>query len=408
MANVFHILKERGFVQQLTHEEPLIELLDKEQVTVYVGYDPTADSLHVGHMVTIMALAHMQRHGHRPIAVAGGGTALIGDPSGKTEMRPMLSMEQIEQNLQGIKSQLARFLDFEGGKALAVNNADWLKPLNYVEFLREIGVNFSVNRMLTADCFKTRMEKGLSFIEFNYMLLQAYDFLTLNRRYGCRLQLGGDDQWSNILAGADLIRRLERQEAYGLTIPLIMTASGKKMGKTESGSVWLDANRTSPYDFYQYWRNVDDADVQRFLALFTFLPMEEVRRLGSLPGEQVNESKQILAFEVTKLVHGEQEASKAAEAAKALFGGGGGNDGAPSSEISRHELLEGVNIVDLLAGTELFASKSEARRMLQQGGVYLNGERVDDINLMVTTEHVRDGQIEFRKGKKNFHLFHVL
>lgn len=408
MANVFDTLKERGFIQQLTHEEPLVELLGRESVTVYVGYDPTADSLHVGHMVTIMALAHMQRHGHRPIAVAGGGTALIGDPSGKTEMRQMLTLEQIEQNLQGIKAQLARFLDFESGKALAVNNADWIKSLNYVDFLREIGVHFSVNRMLTAECFKSRMEKGLSFIEFNYMLLQAYDFLTLNRRYGCRLQMGGDDQWSNILAGADLIRRMERQEAYGLTIPLITTASGKKMGKTESGSVWLDAERTSPYDFYQYWRNVDDADVERFLALFTFLSMPEVHRLGSLPGSEINQAKQVLAFEVTKLVHGEAEARQAEEAARILFSGGGASEGAPSSEITRQELLAGVNIVDLLVGTDLFASKSDARRNVQQGGVYLNGGRVEDASLMVTVDHLQAGQLELRKGKKSYHLIKVI
>ncbi len=408
LANVFETLQERGFIQQLTHEEPLIELLEREQVTVYVGYDPTADSLHVGHMVTIMALAHMQRHGHRPIAVAGGGTALIGDPSGKTEMRQMLTLEQIEQNLLGIKAQLGRFLDFESGQALVVNNADWITQLNYVEFLREIGVHFSVNRMLTAECFKSRMEKGLSFIEFNYMLLQAYDFLTLNRQYGCRLQMGGDDQWSNILAGADLIRRLERQEAYGLTIPLITTASGKKMGKTESGSVWLDANRTSPYDFYQYWRNVDDADVQRFLALFTFLSMEEVRRLGSLPGSEINEAKRVLAFEVTKTVHGESEARQAESAAQALFSGGGASEGAPSTDISRQELTAGVNIVDLLISTGLFASKSDARRNVQQGGVYLNGERVEDANLIVTVDHLQAGQLELRKGKKSYHLVRVI
>lgn len=408
MPSVFDTLKERGFIQQLTHEQPLIDLLEKEQVTVYVGYDPTADSLHVGHMVTIMALAHMQRHGHRPIALVGGGTALVGDPSGKTEMRQMLTMEQIDHNLVGIKSQLSRFLDFEGGKALVLNNADWIKPLNYAEFLREIGVHFSVNRMLTAECFKSRMEKGLSFIEFNYMLLQAYDYLVLNRRYGCRLQMGGDDQWSNILAGADLIRRLERQEVYGLTIPLITTASGKKMGKTEAGSVWLDAERTSPYDFYQYWRNVEDDDVGRFLAMFTFLPMTEVQELSRLQGADINRAKQVLAFEVTKIVHGESEAIKAESAANALFGGGGALTGAPSSEITRQQLRQGVNILDLLASTDLFVSKSDARRNVQQGGVYLNGERVDDINLLVNEDHVRQGQLELRKGKKHYHLVNVI
>ncbi len=408
MPSVFDDLRERGFIQQLTHEQPLIDLLENEQVTVYVGYDPTADSLHVGHMVTIMALAHLQRHGHRPIALVGGGTALVGDPSGKTEMRQMLSLEQIEHNLQGIKSQLSRFLDFAGGKALVVNNAEWIKQLNYADFLREIGVHFSVNRMLTAECFKSRMEKGLSFIEFNYMLLQAYDYLILNRRYGCRLQMGGDDQWSNILAGADLVRRMEREEVYGLTIPLITTASGKKMGKTESGSVWLDAERTSPYEFYQYWRNVEDDDVGRFLAMFTFLPMAEVQELSRLQGADINRAKQVLAYEVTKIVHGEAEAIKAESAANAFFGSGGALAGAPSSEISGAELQQGVSVLDLLADTDLFSSKSDARRNVQQGGVYLNGERVDDINLLVTADHVQSGQLELRKGKKHYHLIKVV
>lgn len=408
MRNVFDVLKERGFVQQMSHEEPLIELLAKEQVTVYVGYDPTADSLHVGHLVTVMALAHMQRHGHRPIAVVGGGTGLIGDPSGKTEMRQMLTMGQIEHNIQGIKTQLSRFLDFENGNALIVNNADWIKPINYVEFLREVGVHFSVNRMLTAECFKSRMERGLSFIEFNYMLLQAYDFLMLNRKFGCRLQYGGDDQWSNILAGADLVRRLERQEAYALTAPLLMTSSGKKMGKTESGAVWLDANRTSPYEFYQYWRNVDDADVEKLLAIFTFLPMEEVRRLGALEGAACNEAKQALAYEITRLVHGEEEARKAAEAAKALFGGGGLTEATPSTEIGADEIAGGLSVIDVMARVGLASSKSEARRAIQQGGAYVNGERVTDIGCLLTLDDAKDGLIELRKGKKDYHLIRLV
>ncbi len=404
MNNVFDVLKERGFVQQMSHEEPLIELLQKEQVTVYVGYDPTADSLHVGHLVTVMALAHMQRHGHRPIAVVGGGTGLIGDPSGKTEMRQMLTMEQIEQNIQGIKGQLSRFLDFSDGKAIIVNNADWIKPMNYVEFLREVGVHFSVNRMLTAECFRSRMEKGLSFIEFNYMLLQAYDFLVLNRKYGCRLQYGGDDQWSNILAGADLIRRLERQEAYALTAPLLMTSSGKKMGKTESGAVWLDANRTSPYEFYQYWRNIDDADVEKLLAIFTFLPMDEVRRLGALEGAEINQAKQVLAYEISKLVHGEAEAKKAEEAAKALFSGGGLTEATPSTEIGVSEFGDGLSLLDAMVQVGLVSSKSEARRSIQQGGAYVNGQRVTDIGRALTRDDAKDGVIELRKGKKDYHL----
>lgn len=408
MENVFDVLKERGFVQQLTHEEPLRKLLGSEQVTAYVGYDPTADSLHVGHMITIMALAHLQRHGHRPIALMGGGTGMIGDPTGKTEMRPILTLEEIDYNVQRQKAQMARFLDFSAGRAILANNADWLRPLKYIDFLREIGSQFSVNRMLTAECFKARMERGLSFLEFNYMLLQAYDFLMLYRQYGCRLQMGGDDQWSNIIAGADLIRRLEQQEAYGLTIPLLMTSSGKKMGKTESGAVWLDAERTSPYEFYQYWRNVEDADVERFLALYTFLPMDEVRRLGRLEGAEINEAKRVLAFEVTRLVHGEEEAREAEAAAQALFGNGGRLDGAPSTDLDRLTLAAGLNLLDLLLYTDLFSSKSDARRNVQQGGVYLNEERVDDPNLVVTDALARNGVIEVRKGKKNYHLLRVV
>jgi tyrosyl-tRNA synthetase len=408
MENVFDVLKERGFVQQLTHEEPLRKLLGSEQVTAYVGYDPTADSLHVGHMITIMALAHLQRHGHRPIALMGGGTGMIGDPTGKTEMRPILTLEEIDYNVQRQKAQMARFLDFSAGRAILANNADWLRPLKYIDFLREIGSQFSVNRMLTAECFKARMERGLSFLEFNYMLLQAYDFLMLYRQYGCRLQMGGDDQWSNIIAGADLIRRLEQQEAYGLTIPLLMTSSGKKMGKTESGAVWLDAERTSPYEFYQYWRNVEDADVERFLALYTFLPMDEVRRLGRLEGAEINEAKRVLAFEVTRLVHGEEEARKSEAAAQALFGNGGRLDGAPSTDLDRLTLAAGLNLLDLLLYTDLFSSKSDARRNVQQGGVYLNEERVDDPNLVVTDALARNGVIEVRKGKKNYHLLRVV
>ncbi|HYE11826.1 MAG TPA: tyrosine--tRNA ligase, partial [Patescibacteria group bacterium] len=355
-VNAFDVLKERGFIQQVTHEEPVRELLGKESVTFYIGFDPTADSLTIGHFLTVMAMAHMQRAGHRPIALIGGGTAMVGDPTGKTDMRKMLTKEGIEHNSQCFKKQFEKFIDFEDDKAIMENNANWLLNLNYVDFLREIGVHFSVNRMLTADCFKSRMEKGLSFLEFNYMLMQGYDFLELYRRYGCRIQLGGDDQWSNIIAGADLIRRVEGAEAYGMTFTLLTTSEGKKMGKTESGAIWLDPEKTSPYDFYQYWRNVDDVDVEKCLALMTFLPMDEVRRLGSLPGEKINEAKKALAFEMTKIIHGEEEAVKAQKAAEALFGGRGDSESIPTTEISLEQLTEGLNILDALVLTGLAPS----------------------------------------------------
>ncbi len=408
MENVFYTLKERGFVQQITHDEPLIRLLGEEKVTAYVGFDPTGDSLHVGHMLPIMALAHLQQAGHRPIAIVGGGTGMIGDPSGRTEMRQVLTRELIKHNIQGIKAQLAKFLDFSDDKAILLDNADWILPLNYIEFLREVGSQFSVNRMLTAECFKTRMERGLSFIEFNYMLLQAYDYLVLYRKYGCRLEMGGDDQWSNILAGADLVRRLEGEEAYGLTFPLLTTAGGKKMGKTEAGAVWLDPDKTSPYDFYQFWRNTHDADVERFLYLYTFLPVEEVKRLGSLKDNKINEAKKVLAFEVTKLVHGEEEAIKAKEASEALFGGANADESAaPSTEVQGNTIEEGINITELLLLTGLVSSKSEGRRLIKQGGIYLNGDRVDDEELIIGSEYIDDGKIVLRKGKKVFHNVYV-
>ena len=310
MRNAYDVLSERGFIKQVTHEG-LREMLEKEKVTFYIGFDPTADSLHVGHFVALMAMAHMQRAGHRPVALIGGGTCMIGDPSGKTDMRKMMSIEQIDENANKFKKQIGKFLDFSDGKALMVNNADWLRGLNYIEFLREVGAHFSVNRMLTAECYKRRMEKGLTFLEFNYMLMQAYDFLELNREYGCTLQMGGDDQWSNILAGADLIRRKEQKAAFGMTFTLLLKSDGKKMGKTESGALWLDPEKTSPYEFYQYWRNVDDADVEKCLALLTFLPMDEVHRLGSLKDEKINEAKEVLAYELTSMIHGKDEADKA-------------------------------------------------------------------------------------------------
>lgn len=408
MTNVFDTLRERGFVQQTSYEDKLAALLAEEKVTAYVGFDPTSDSLHVGHLLPLMALVHLGRAGHRPIALIGGGTAMIGDPSGRTELRKMMSKETVNSNFEGIKKQLQEILSRNSIDMVILNNADWIWDLNYIDFLREIGSQFSVNRMLTAECFKSRLERGLSFIEFNYMLLQAYDFLKLYRDYGCRLQLGGDDQWSNILAGADLIRRLEQAEAYVLTIPLLTTSSGKKMGKTEAGAVWLDSNKTTPYEFYQYWRNCDDADVEKLLALYTLLPMDEVRALGALEGEEINRAKQILAFEVTKFVHGETEAQKAQDAALALFGAGGSTESVPVSEISRDRVAVGIDLGELMSEVGLSSSNSEARRLIDQGGVYVNDIRVCDRFQQVTLSDVKDGKIVLRKGKKTYRIVRVI
>lgn len=401
--NVFDVLKERGFIQQVTHEEELRELLGKESVTFYIGFDPTADSLHVGHFVQMIVMAHMQRAGHRPIALLGGGTTMVGDPSGRTDMRKMLTQEEISNNAEKFKVQFQKLIDFNDDKAIMDNNANWLLDLNYVDFLREIGVHFSVNRMLTAECYKSRLEKGLTFIEFNYMLMQSYDFLELYRRHGCKLQLGGDDQWSNIISGVDLVRRVDGADVYGMTFTLLTTSEGKKMGKTQSGAVWLDPNKTSPFDFYQYWRNIDDADVEKCLALLTFLPMEEVRRLGSLPGNKINEAKKVLAFEVTSLVHGEEEATKAKNAAEALFGIGGDMDLVPSTEIKQEQLESGMNIIDILVATELVPSKGEGRRLINQGGLLLNEEKVESIEYVVTMKDIKDGSLILKKGKKTYH-----
>lgn len=408
-VNVFDVLKERGFIQQVTHEDAVRELLGNGKVTFYIGFDPTADSLHVGHFLQLMVMSHMQKAGHRPIALVGGGTAMVGDPTGKTDMRKMLTREEIDANANCFKKQIARFIDFNDGKAIMVDNADWLLQLNYVNFLRDIGVHFSVNRMLTAECFKSRLEgKGLSFIEFNYMLMQSYDFLELFRKYGCNLQLGGDDQWSNILGGVDLIRRVEGANAYGMTFTLLTTSEGKKMGKTENGAIWLDPNKTSPYEFYQYWRNVQDSDVEKCLALLTFLPMDEVRRLGSLKDSQINEAKRVLAFEVTRLVHGDEEAIKAQKAAEALFGGKRDSEDIPGIEISADELKQGIKLVDLLTRTGLNSSKSEARRAIQQGGVYVNEEKITDIETLISDKDLVDGQILLQRGKKNFSSIKVV
>ncbi len=399
--SVFDILQERGFIQQITHEEEVRELLGKEKVTFYIGFDPTADSLHVGHFLGMMVMAHMQRAGHRPICLLGGGTAMVGDPSGKTDMRKMMTPETIQHNAECFKSQMSRFIDFSDGKALMVNNADWLLKLNYVQVLREIGVHLSVNRMLTAECFKQRLEKGLSFLEFNYMLMQAYDFLELHRHHNCVMQMGGDDQWSNIIAGVDLIRRKESKPAYGLTFTLLTTSEGKKMGKTEKGALWLDAEKTSPYEFYQYWRNVADADVEKCLALLTFLPMAEVRRLGALRDAAINEAKTVLAFEVTKLVHGEEQARQAQQAAQALFGGAGSLDNAPTATVEAAAL--GQKLVDVLVQVGILPSKSEARRLIAQGGLTIGETKVADPDLALTAEHFTDGSVLIRRGKKHYH-----
>lgn len=401
--NVYEILQERGFIEQTTHEDEIKELLGKESVTFYIGFDPTADSLHVGHFLQIMVMAHMQRAGHRPIFLIGGGTSMVGDPSGKTDMRKMLSQEEIEHNGECFKKQVSNMLDFSDGKALMINNADWLLDLQYVPFLREVGRHFSVNRMLTAECYKNRMEKGLSFLEFNYMIMQSYDFLQLYRKYKCKMQLGGNDQWSNIIGGVELIRRIEGSSAYGMTFTLLTTSEGKKMGKTENGAIWLDPNKTSPYEFYQYWRNVDDADVKKCLSLLTFLPMDEVERLGSLEGAEINRAKEILAYEVTKLVHGEEEAKKADLAAKALFGRGVDAEDIPSTEINREEIKEGMGILDLLQRVELVSSKSEGRRLIQQKGISMNDEKVTDFNLVITESDFKDGKLMLKKGKKVYH-----
>lgn len=398
-TNVYDTLKERGLIAQVTHEDEIRELLGKEKVTFYIGFDPTADSLHVGHFLQMVVMAHMQRAGHRPIAIIGGGTAVIGDPSGRSDMRQMMTNETIEHNANCFKSQLSKIVDFSEDKALMLNNADWLLPLNYLEFMREIGAHFSVNKMLTAECFKSRLEKGLSFLEFNYMLLQSYDFLFLNRHYNCKLELGGDDQWSNILNGADLIRRKERKQAYGMTFTLLTTSEGKKMGKTQKGALWLDPNKTSPYEFYQYWVNVDDADVLNCMKLITFVPMDEIREMEKWEGKELNEAKKRLAYEVTALVHGEIEAQNAKKASEALFGGASadGSD-VPSTQTD----LDEIGILDALVATKLAPSKAEARRLVAQGGVVVDDDKVSDISYIITSEKLTAGVL-IKKGKKGFH-----
>ena len=418
MHNVFEALNERGFVKQTTNAEQVTHLLSEGQITYYVGFDATAMSLHVGSLVPIMAMAHLQHAGHKPIAIIGGGTTMIGDPTDKTEMRPMLSQAQIGANGKGILAQLQRYLNLDNGVADVdnsqttskagrfLNNADWLLSINYVEFLRDIGKHFRVNEMIKAEGYRQRLERelGLSFLEFNYQLLQAYDYLCLFQKYGCRLQLGGDDQWGNILAGVDLVRRVEGERVHAITFPLLTTASGAKMGKTAGGAVWLDAERTSPYEFYQYWINTDDRDVSRFLAYFTFLPMDEVRRLGSLKDEAIREAKEVLAYEVTQLAHGKTEADKARAASRAAFGGGNLDDAAiPTSAIASQRLEDGIPIMALFHEVGLANSRSEARRLVQQGGAYINEKQYRAIDTVVHTNLLEGDALLLRAGKKRYH-----
>lgn len=399
--NVYDVLKERGLIAQVTHEEEIRELLGKEKVTFYIGFDPTADSLHVGHFLQMVVMKHMQDAGHRPIALVGGGTGHVGDPSGRTDMRSMMTKEIIDHNCECFKKQLSRVIDFSDGKAIMVNNADWLLDLNYIEFLRDIGTCFSVNKMLTAECFKQRLEKGLSFLEFNYMLMQSYDFLMLRRKYDCKLELGGDDQWSNILGGIELCRRKDKVQSYGMTFTLLTNSEGKKMGKTQSGALWLDPKKTSPYDFYQYWVNVDDADVIKCLKLLTFLPLDEIEKMAQYKDAEINKAKKVLAYEVTKLVHGEEEALKAQQASEALFGGGSNNANMPSTEITADDL--GKSILDIMLIAKLIPSKGEGRRLVQQGGVSIDGKKVDDFNLGITEDLFSQNELIIKKGKKVFH-----
>ena len=406
MSNVFETLQERGFVQQCTNEENVSSLLSGDQITYYVGFDPTADSLHAGSLVPIMAMANLQRAGHKPIAIIGGGTTMIGDPTDKTEMRPIISTEQIEKNGASILAQLQRYLDLDNTAGLFLNNAEWLLSLNYIEFLRDIGKHFRVNEMIRAEGYRQRLERelGLSFLEFNYQLLQSYDYLCLFQKYDCVLQLGGDDQWGNILAGVDLVRRIEGKRVHGLTFPLLTTAGGAKMGKTAGGAVWLDSNRTSPYEFYQYWINTDDRDVERFLAYFTFLPMDEVRRLGSLEHDAIREAKAVLAYEATKLAHGKVEADKAQETSRAAFGGGGLDlEAMPMTAISTERLNTGIPIMELFHEVGLTTSKSEARRLIQQGGAYINEKQYKAIDVVVDTTLLKEDALLLRAGKKRYH-----
>ncbi len=401
IMTVYEELKARGLIAQVTDEEEIKELINTGKAVFYIGFDPTADSLHVGHFMALCLMKRLQMAGNKPIALIGGGTAMIGDPSGRTDMRTMMTKETIAHNCECFKKQMSKFIDFSEGKAIMVNNADWLLDLNYVDVLREVGACFSVNRMLTAECYKQRMEKGLSFLEFNYMIMQSYDFYALYQKYGCNMQFGGDDQWSNMLGGTELIRRKLGKDAYAMTITLLLNSEGKKMGKTQSGAVWLDPNKTSPYDFYQYWRNVDDADVLNCIRMLTFLPMDEIDAMSSWQGSELNKAKEILAYELTKLVHGTEEADKAQAAAKSVFGSGDSAN-MPTAKIEEADFVDGsVDILSMLVRAGLVPSKSEARRAVEQGGVTVNGEKVTDIKTRYSEADFEDG-IVLKRGKKNF------
>ncbi len=399
---VFDELKARGLLAQLTDEEEIKELINAGKAVFYIGFDPTADSLHVGHFMALCLMKRLQMAGNKPIALIGGGTAMIGDPSGRSDMRSMMTTEQIDHNCECFKKQMSRFIDFGEGKAMMVNNADWLRDLNYIEFIRDIGACFSVNRMLSAECYKQRMENGLSFLEFNYMIMQSYDFLALYEKYGCNMQFGGDDQWSNMLGGTDLIRRKLGKDAYAMTITLLLNSEGKKMGKTQKGAVWLDPNKTSPFEFYQYWRNVADADVLKCIRMLTFLPLEEIEKMDSWEGSQLNQAKEILAFELTKLVHGEEEAAKAQESARALFSSGSAAD-MPTCELAADDFKDGaVDVISMLVKSGLVATRSEGRRAIEQGGVAVDGEKVTDIYATVAADAIPEEGIVLKRGKKNF------
>ena len=400
---VFDELKARGLLAQLTDEEEIKELVNNGKAVFYIGFDPTADSLHVGHFMALCLMKRLQMAGNKPIALIGGGTAMIGDPSGRTDMRSMMTVETIDHNCECFKEQMSKFIDFSDGKALMVNNAEWLRDLNYIEFIRDIGAHFSVNRMLTAECYKQRMEKGLSFLEFNYMIMQSYDFLALYERYGCNMQFGGDDQWSNMLGGTELIRRKLGKDAYAMTINLLLNSEGKKMGKTQKGAVWLDPKKTSPFEFYQYWRNIGDADVLKCIRMLTFIPLEEIDEMDTWEGSQLNTAKEILAFELTKMIHGEEEAVKAQEAAKALFGGAGNSADMPTSALKDEDLTDGsIDILSILVKSGLVPTRNEGRRAVEQGGVSVDGEKVTDIKAVYTKEQMAGDGIVVKRGKKNF------
>ena len=404
MNNVFDILNERGYIEQLTHPGEIKELLGKESVPFYIGIDPTADSLHVGHFVSLMVASHMQKCGHKPIILVGGGTAIIGDPSGKTDMRKMLSKEDINHNVECIKKQIGRFVSFEGeNPAIIVNNADWILDLNFVDFMREIGSLFSVNKMLAAECYKQRMETGLTFFEMGYMLMQSYDFLHLYNTYGCKLEIGGNDQWSNIIGGVELIRKIGKDDSFGLTFKLLTTKEGKKMGKTEKGALWLEESKVSPYEFYQYWRNIDDGDVENVMKLLTFLPMNEIKELCSVQDERINDAKKKLAFEITKLVHGEQKAKEAEDASNALFGGQGNIENMPSTKLDNIN----ISITEALVVTGIAPSKGQAKTLISQGGISLNDEKISDISYMLSKKDFSDGYAILRKGKKIYHKIYL-